>query len=140
MKIWQNLRYNTRMTKVTNWRTWVQFAESNWRLSSSCLGAHPNEAILLFAASSEKYLKAALLQQQIPLLQTHDLEKLLLLALPETDQMLRQSVGLLGTAAGRSTYPTDLELPEQDEVQAFRNAAALIRQSVRDLLRLEDLP
>jgi HEPN domain-containing protein len=128
------------MSRATNWRVWVQYAESNWRVSSSVLEAHPNEAIVLFAASSEKYLKAALLQQKIPLLATHDLEKLMLLALPETDQMLRQSVALLGTAPERSTYPTDLEMPEQDEVQAFRNAAALIRQSVRDLLQLEDIP
>ncbi|MFN3267496.1 MAG: hypothetical protein ACK41E_11735 [Deinococcales bacterium] len=64
----------------------------------------------------------------------------MLLALPETDQMLRQSVGLLATAAARSIYPSDFELPESDETQAFRNAAALIHQSVRNLLRLEELP
>jgi HEPN domain-containing protein len=128
------------MSRATNWRVWVQFAESNWRVASGCLEAHPNEAIVLFAVGSEKYLKAAMLQQKIPLLETHDLEQLLLLALPETDQMLRQSVALLATANTRSQYPTDLELPEQDEVHAFRNAAALIRQAVRDLLQLEDMP
>jgi hypothetical protein len=128
------------MSRATNWRVWVQFAESNWRVSSGILESHPNEAIVLFAAASEKYLKAALLQQKIPMLATRDLEKLLLLALPETDQMLRQSVALLGTAEERSSHPSDLEMPEQDEVQAFRNAAALIRQAVRDLLQLEDIP
>jgi HEPN domain-containing protein len=128
------------MTRASNWRIWVQFAESNWQAASRCLENHPNEAILLFAQSAEKYLKAALIQQKIVLLSTHDLEKLMLLALPEPDQMLRQSAALLLQAPERSTYPNEHELPEPDEAKAFRNAAVMIRQTVRDMLQLEDVP
>ncbi len=47
---------------------------------------------------------------------------------------------LLNLAANRSRYPGELEAPNFDEVQAFRNAAAMIRQTVRSALQLEDIP
>ena len=118
----------------------MRYAESNWRAASGWDKTQPLEAADLFAQSAEKYLKALLVWQKKSVPDSTDLVFLLKNAIPQADGFTLESGTFLNLAIQRSRYPNESEAPDVEEIQAFRNAAAFIRQIVREALRLEDIP
>jgi HEPN domain-containing protein len=118
----------------------VDYAENSWGAANLTLAQYPSDAAYSFSQAAEKYLKALLFYRRQAVPYSHDLAQLLQVALPDADLKLQQAAALLNIATSRSRYPNELEPPDSVEAKKFAEAAALIRQAVRDLLQLEDMP
>lgn len=117
---------------------WVQKAEGDMNTAQRecAVQEEPNYDAVCFHAQqcAEKYLKARLIEQGLPVIRTHDLEILLNQLLPfETGlTVLLQSVRILSAMAVEVRYP-GIATDEDDAAEALR-ASEKIRDAIRSAL------
>ena len=114
---------------------WVEKAESDYRTAERELRVRkePSNDVVCFHAQqcAEKYLKAALLEHQLPLRRIHDLEVLLDILVPiNLDwETIRTPLLLLNDYSVDIRYPG--ETASKDEARAAVGAMRTVRDHVR---------
>lgn len=117
---------------------WVQKAEGDMNTAQRefAVQDEPNHDAVCFHAQqcAEKYLKARLIEENLPVMRTHDLEALLNQILPfETGFAdLMQSVRILSAMAVEVRYP-GMAADEDDAAEALRSSGK-IRSAIRAAL------
>jgi len=114
---------------------WIEKAEQDYRTAEREMRVHkaPSYDVICFHAQqcAEKYLKALLVQQQIPFRLIHDLEVLLGLAVPLSPDLnaIRDKCLLLNDYAVEFRYPGQSATKEEARaaIEAMRAVRALIR-------------
>jgi HEPN domain-containing protein len=121
-------------------RRWIEYAENDFQAGSQIKDSIASSAAFLFHASSEKYLKAVLLQNQIPALHTHDISILLQTVEPnlEVNSREQQAAKLLDIVFNISRYPDDLLEMGLEETNSVYEATLVLRTYAREKLGLEE--
>ncbi len=89
--------------------------------------------------SVEKYLKAALVQRDIIPDRTHSITALLQALEPSVSRSSREWLAArLFNVIFETRYPGDLPEPRNEEAQALREAAEVLRAFAREKLGLDD--
>ena len=116
---------------------WVEKAESDYRATEREMRVRkePSYDVVCFHAQqcAEKYLKAVLLEHQLPLRRIHDLEVLLDLVLPVSPDWaaFRSPILLL------NDYSVDIRYPGETATKDEARAAVGAMRAVRDHARLD---
>jgi HEPN domain-containing protein len=105
---------------------WIEYAENDYQAALKVKDSIASSAAFLFHASVEKYLKAVLLFQKKPVLQIHDIAKLLELVAPnlKVESREQQAAKLLDVIFNISRYPDDLLDMGLEETNSVHEAAA----------------
>ena len=119
---------------------WVKKAEGDMKTAQRefAVQEEPNHDAVCFHAQqcAEKYLKARIIEEGLPVTRTHDLEvvlnQLLLFEASLTD--LLQAVRILSAMAVEIRYP-GIAADEDDAVEALRSSEK-IRNAIRTSLRI----
>ncbi len=118
---------------------WVEKADGDYRTAEREVRVRqaPSFDAVCFHAQqcAEKYLKAFLVQQQIPFRPIHDLEVLLQLAIPASADLeaIRDGCLLLNDYAVDIRYPGEAATREEAQVavEAMRNVRAALRLELK---------
>lgn len=119
---------------------WVQKAEGDMNTAQRefAVQDEPNHDAVCFHAQqcAEKYLKARLIEEGLPVMRTHDLEILLNQLLPFEAGLadLLQAVRILSAMAVEVRYP-GMAADEDDAAEALRSSEK-IRNAIRSSLSL----
>ena len=119
---------------------WVQKAEGDMNTAQRefAVQEEPNHDAVCFHAQqcAEKYLKARLLEEGLPVMRTHDLEILLNQLLPFEAGLadLLQAVRILSAMAVEVRYP-GMAADEDDAAEALRSSEK-IRNAIRAVLNI----
>ncbi|MDA8412430.1 MAG: HEPN domain-containing protein [Coriobacteriia bacterium] len=119
---------------------WVQKAEGDMNTAQRefAVQEEPNHDAVCFHAQqcAEKYLKAKLIEEGLPVMRTHDLEILLDQLLPFEAGLadLLQAVRILSAMAVEVRYP-GMAADEDDAAEALRSSEK-IRNAIRSSLNL----
>lgn len=128
---------NTKMNPLT--LEWIERAEGDFTVAKeNQQGNNPVNHVICFLAQQcvEKYLKAWLQENNIPILRTHNLEDLLGLILPSIPAWDRWKSDLskLSEPAVDTRYPGDIKTANDDSLAM--QTCEMIRQEVRAKLKL----
>ncbi len=120
-------------------RRWIEYAENDFQAGSQIKNRIASSAAFLFHASSEKYLKAVLLQNEIPVPHTHDISILLQSIQPNlvVNSREQQAAKLLDVVFNISRYPDDLLEMGLEETSSAFEATVVLRAYAREKLGLD---
>ncbi len=128
------------MPDSRNPKRWIEYAENDFQAGNQIKDSIASSAAFLFHASSEKYLKAVLLQNQILAPHTHDISILLQTVEPNlvVNSREQQAAKLLDIVFNISRYPDDLLEMGLEETNSVYEATTVLRAYARAKLGLKE--
>lgn len=122
-----------------NTAKWLRKAEADYRSmqlefsGTAGVGAEPNyDAVCFFAQQCiEKWLKAILVEANIPFPKTHDLQRILILLLPAYPHF----AAMVSDLAKLTALSSDVRYPYEFATAMQAHESMVIRTRVRDILK-----
>jgi HEPN domain-containing protein len=123
--------------KILEHEKWIRIAQEDLRMAKLALPQELFSPLTYHCQqAAEKALKGYHVFKKQPVMKTHDLAKLLetCLQFDKNFEKLRQAAMELNPYSSKFRYPTEFEIPDQEDAElAIKHAEAILRFVVRKL-------